>query len=98
MRITGVERLVTYSLETGERAGAPFVQREILRYKRGRYGSPFRFLDFSNGEGYAITNDEDFQKSDEDLEREVQKVAPETLAIKGLGQFERFKAANAFRQ
>ena len=98
MLITGVERLVTYSLEIGERAGAPFVQREILRYKRGRYGSPFRFLDFSNGEGYAITNEEDFQKSDEDLEREVQKVAPETLAIKGLGQFERFKAANAFRQ
>ena len=98
MLITGVERLVTYSLEIGERAGAPFVQREILRYKRGRYGSPFRFLDFSNGEGYAITNEEDFQKSDEDLEREEQKVAPETLAIKGLGQFERFKAANAFRQ
>ena len=37
MLITGVERLVTYSLEIGERAGAPFVQREILRYKRGRY-------------------------------------------------------------
>ena len=98
MLITGVERLVTYSLEIGERAGAPFVQREILRYKRGRYGSPFRFLDFSNGEGYAITNEEDFHKSDEDLEREPQKVTPETLAIKGLGQFERFKAANAFRQ
>jgi predicted ATPase len=98
MLISGVERLVTYSLEIGERAGAPFVRREILRYKRGRYGSPFRFLDFSSGEGYAITNEEDFQKSDEDLEREVQKVAPETLAIKGLGQFERFKAANAFRQ
>jgi predicted ATPase len=97
MPITGVERLVTYSLEIGERAGVPFVQREILRYKRGRYGSPFRFLDFANGEGYAITNEEDFQKSDEDLEREGQKVGPETLAIKGLGQFERFKAANAFR-
>ena len=68
MLITGVERLVTYSLEIGERGGAPFVQREILRYKRGRYGSPFRFLDFSNGEGYAITNEEDFQKSDEDLD------------------------------
>ena len=98
MLISGVERLVTYSLEIAERAGAPFVQREILRYKRGRYGSPFRFLDFENGEGYAITNEEDFQKSDEELTRERQKVAPDTLAIKGLGQFERFKAANAFRQ
>lgn len=98
MLITGVERLVTYSLEIGERAGVPYVQREMLRYKRGRYGSPFRFLDFTSGGGYAITNEEDFNKPDDDLEREEQKVAPETLAIKGLGQFERFKAANAFRQ
>ena len=98
MQISGVERLETCSLEIGERAGAPIVQREILRYKRGRYGSPFRFLDFRNGEGFAIVNEEDFSKSDEELDREPQKVAPDTLAIKGLGQFERFKAATAFRQ
>lgn len=97
MEITGVERLVTYSLEIGERQGAVVVLREVLRYKRGRYGSPYRFLDFANGEGYAITNEEDFKKSDEDLDKEKQKVALDTLAIKGLGQFERFKAANAFR-
>lgn len=98
MEITGVERLVTYSLEIGERKGIPVVLKELLRYKRGRYGSPFHFLSFTNGEGYAITNEEDFNKSDEELDRENQKVAPDTLAIKGLGQFERFKAANAFRQ
>jgi predicted ATPase len=98
MEITGVERLVTYSLEIGESKGAPIVRREVLRYKRGRYGSPYHFLNFSEGEGYAITNEEEFNKSDEELERENQKVAPDTLAIKGLGQFERFKAANAFRQ
>lgn len=98
MLIGDVERLVTYSLEIGEQKGSPVVQREFLRYKRGRYGSPFHFLDFSAGEGYAITNEEDFQKPDEELEREFQKVGHDTLAIKGLGQFERFKAANAFRQ
>lgn len=98
MEITGVKRLVTYSLEIGDHQGAPVVEREILRYKRGRHGSPFRFLDFKRGEGYAITNEEDFSKSDEELTREVQKVAPDTLAIKGLGQFERFKAASAFRR
>ena len=75
-----------------EQDGSPIVQRELLRYKRGRYGSPYHFLDFAAGEGYAITNEEDFNKADEDLEREVQKVSPDTLAIKGLGQFERFKA------
>jgi predicted ATPase len=98
MEITGVERLVTYSLEIGERNGVPVIYKELLRYKRGRYGSPFHFLSFAEGEGYAITNEEDFRKSDEELEREPQRVAPDTLAIKGLGQFERFKAANAFRQ
>lgn len=97
MEITGVERLVTYSLEIGERNGAPVVLKELLRYKRGPYGSPFHFLDFRNGQGYAITNEEDF-KSDEELKREYQKVAADTLAINGLGQFERFKAAYAFRR
>lgn len=98
MPISGVNRLVTYSLEIGERGNAPYVKREILRYKRGRYGSPYRFLDFENGQGFAITNEEDFKKSDDELDREYQSVAIDTLAIKGLGQFERFKAANAFRQ
>lgn len=97
MQITDVERLVTYSLEISERSGAPYVKREVLRYKRGRNGKPFHFLDFSNGSGYAISNEADFNKPDEELEREPQQVAPDTLAIKGLGQFARFKAANAFR-
>jgi len=98
MLINGAERLVTYALEITEQNGSPVVQRELLRYKRGRYGSPFHFLDFAAGEGYAVVNEEDFNKADEELTRENQKVSIDTLAIKGLGQFERFKAANAFRQ
>lgn len=97
MEIAGTKRLVTYSLEIGEHQGQPIVLKELLRYKRGRHGSPYHFLSFANGEGYAITNEEDFKKPDEELDRETQKVSPDTLAIKGLGQFERFKAANAFR-
>ncbi len=99
MPIAGADRLVTYSLEIAERADGPYVKREILRYKRGRYGSPFHFLDFAGGKGYAINNEEDFNKTDEELEREVQTLnSPDILAVKGLGQFGRFKAANAFRQ
>ena len=99
MPIVGKNRLVTYSLEIAERKSAPFVRREILRYKRGAHGKPFHFLDFSGGEGYAITNEEDFNKQDEELDREYQKLdSPDILAIKGLGQFERFKAATAFRR
>lgn len=97
--ITGKERLVTYALKIAPGAnGRPIVEREVLRYKRGSYGAPYRFLDFSRGKGYAITNEEDFSKPDEALTREDQELdAPDILAIKGLGQFERFKAASAFR-
>jgi predicted ATPase len=99
MPIADVSRLVTYSLEIGQDNGKPVVRREILRYKRGPYGSPFHFLDFQNGSGYAITNEENFSNTDEDLEREYQNLdSPDILAIKGLGQFQRFKAASAFRQ
>jgi predicted ATPase len=98
LSIANKNRLVTYKLEIGEENGKPIVEREILRYKRGPYGSPYHFLDFSRGVGYAITNEDDFDKPDEELSREEQKLgSPDILAIKGLGQFERFKAANAFR-
>lgn len=98
MEIADVDRLVTYSLKIGMVDNKPTVMREILRYKRGRYGSPFHFLDFSQGRGYAITNEEDFDKPDEELERAEESLGRDVLAIKGLGQFDRFKAAHAFRQ
>lgn len=91
-------RLVTYELQVGVDEKGPVVQREILRYKRGRYGSPFHYLNFANGEGFAVTNEEDFNKTDEELTKEHQKLdSRDILAIKGLGQFQRFKAASAFR-
>ncbi|MEA5472096.1 AAA family ATPase [Spirulina sp. 06S082] len=97
MEILDIERLVTYKLIVGQEKRRPIIKREILRYKRGEYGSPYHFLDFQKGKGYAITNEEDF-KSDEELEKEEQSLeSSDILAIKGLGQFQRFKAANAFR-
>lgn len=99
LEITGIERLVTYMLTLApDSMGRAVVSREVLRYKRGAYGTPFHFLDFRYGKGYSITNEEDFSKADETLNREEQELdAQDILAIKGLGQFERFKAASAFR-
>jgi predicted ATPase len=98
LEITGVERLVTYHLEFGRKQNKIVVIREILRYKRGAYGSPYHFLDYKYGEGYAIINEEDFSKQDEELTKEYREMeAADILAIKGLGQFQKFKAANAFR-
>lgn len=99
LEITGKERLVSYLLKiTLGEDGRPVVDREILRYKRGRHGKPYHFLDFTRGSGYAITNEEDFTKQDEELDKEYNELdTPDILAIKGLGQFEKFKAASAFR-
>jgi predicted ATPase len=97
--IASRSRLVTYHLEIGLENGRPVVKHEFLRYKRGRYGAPFYFLDFHSGSGFAIRNEEDFDKPDEQLQREEQQLeSPDILAIKGLGQFQRFRAASALRQ
>ena len=97
--LTGKERLVTYLVEIGLHNKRPAVVREVLRYKRGAYGSPYQFLKFAYGKGEAVTNEEDFSKTDEELNREEQDLgAVDILAIKGLGQFHKFKAANALRQ
>ena len=98
MKISDTERLVTYILRIGQEENRPMIKREILRYKRGEHGAPFHFLDFQRGQGYAITNEEDFSKPDKELDREEQKLeSNDILALKGLGQFQRFKAATAFR-
>ncbi len=99
LQIADRPRLVTYHLEIGIEQGRPVILLEFLRYKRGARGAPFYFLKFERGSGFAIRNEEDFNKPDEDLEREEQQLeSPDILAIKGLGQFQRFPAASALRQ
>ncbi|MFV0345228.1 MAG: AAA family ATPase [Bacteroidales bacterium] len=49
LEISGKNRLVTYILEIGLEAGKPIIEREILKYKRESYGSPYHFIDFSRG-------------------------------------------------
>lgn len=98
---TGSDRppLITYSISIGFKNGKAYVSREILKYRRGqRTGKPWHFLDFSNGEGSAIENEEEYGQEGVEEKRINQKViSPDILAIKGLGQFEKFKAVSAFR-
>ncbi|MFN5309444.1 MAG: AAA family ATPase [Candidatus Kapaibacterium sp.] len=91
--------IVTYVLEIGFKNGKAIINREILKYRRGqRTGAPWHFLDFKNGEGYAITNEDEYGNEGVEAKRVSQKVtSPDILAIKGLGQFEQFKAISAFR-
>lgn len=89
-------RLVTYTLCIGEENGRPVVSREILKYRRGSRGQPWHYLDFSQGRGFAVTNEVDQVDEEGQLNREEQVLkAPDLLAIKGLAQFERFPAVVA---
>lgn len=91
--------LVTYSLTISLENHQPVVEREILKYRRGQKGKPWHFLDFSKGKGDAITNEENYADKESKEEKVQQQVdSPDILALKGLGQFQRFKAANSFRR
>ncbi|HAO21559.1 MAG: chromosome segregation protein SMC [Desulfobacteraceae bacterium IS3] len=91
--------LVTYSLEIGFESGKAFINKEVLKYRRGqKTGQPWHFLNFRKGEGYAIINEEEYGKEGAEGKRDFQKVAsPDILALKGLGQFEKFKIISSFR-
>lgn len=94
--------LITYLLEIGLEKGLPVILSEVLKYRRGQHGKPYTFLDFHKGSGSAITNEADYEFSVDgkfqDLREEQQLDAPDILAIKGLGQFQRFAAISSFRR
>lgn len=88
--------LATYALAINEENGSPFIEREVLKYRRGSKGQPWHFLDFSRGSGSAVTNEPDEVTREKELKREEQTLrSPDTLAIKGLAQFKKFPAAMA---
>ena len=88
--------LVTYRLVIDEVGGRPVVARELLMYRRFRYGRPWHFLDFRSGEGFAVTNEAEEATDASQLRRDQQSLkSPDLLAIKGLAQFERFPAVVA---
>jgi predicted ATPase len=87
---------ITYSLTIDEANGRPFVEREVLKYRRGSKGQPWHFLDFKRGTGTAVTNEMESVDDEAQLQRESQTLkSSDILAIKGLAQFERFPAAVA---
>lgn len=88
--------LITYSLRINESEGRAFVEREVLRYRRGSKGQPWHFIDFTAGRGTAVTNELDHITDVNELQREEQSLkSNDILAIKGLAQFEKFPAVVA---
>lgn len=91
-------RLATYHLEIAENGGRTVVDREILKFRRGQYGQPWHFVDFSRGKGTAITNEAAYGQEGVEAERKEYALEdPSVLAIKGLGQFKEFRVVSEFR-
>jgi predicted ATPase len=76
--------LITYHLAVDERAGAPVVVEEWLRWKRGSHGQPFRFLEYREGHGKAVSGE---QPDEQDKRIEIPLKSADLLAVNALGQF-----------
>jgi predicted ATPase len=98
-RPENTEPLVTYSLEISNASGKPAVSKEILQYRRGSKGAPWRMLEFANGKGKAIVGSVSTYEDVKNANHRDQSLdSPDILAIKGLGQFSEFEAIATFRK
>ncbi len=86
--------LITYHLAVDEFAGAPVVLHEWLWWKRGRYGAPFRFLEYKKGQGQAISGDAPEAR---DTRVSIPLQSADLLAVNALGQFKEHPRVAALR-
>lgn len=87
--------LITYHLEINEENNKPIVEVEWVWWKRFSTGHPYKFLDFSRGEGNVIPGNEpdiDTQRINEALE------SPDFLAVSTLGQLQQHPRISALRR
>ena len=86
--------LITYHLVVDERRGVPVVVEEWLQWKRGSHGRPFRFLDYREGKGQAVSGD---LPDEEDRRIDVSLKSSDLLAVNALGQFAEHPRVAALR-
>lgn len=77
----------------------PAIKKEVMRFRRGQTGAPWKVLEFSFGTGVAADGDLVKYEDVRLAERSQQKLdSPDILAIKGLGQFKEFIAVSQLRR
>lgn len=86
--------LITYHLAVDERGNAPMVVEEWLQWRRGQSGKPFRFLDYREGQGRAVSGE---LPDAEDKRIEIPLKAGDLLAVNALGQFAEHPRVAALR-
>lgn len=87
--------LITYHLAVDELRGSPVVLEEWLRWKRGSHGQPFRFLNYREGQGQAVSGE---LPDAEDHRIEIPLKSADLLAVNALGQFAEHPRAAALRE
>ena len=86
--------VITYNLQVDEKNGSPVVMQESMRWRRQRYGSPYRFLVYREGQGSAISGE---YPDHQDERVEIPLSAPDLLAVNALGQFAEHPRVAALR-
>jgi predicted ATPase len=87
--------VITYHLAIDEGTRGPVVSEEWLQWRRGTRGKPFRFLDYRDGRGRAVSG----EMPDEQDERvEIPLKSPDLIAVNALGQFADHPRVAALRE
>jgi predicted ATPase len=89
--------LITYHLAVDEGPKGPFVAEEWLQWtrKKGKAGRPFRFLEYREGRGRAVSG-EIPDAEDERVETPLR--SPDLIAVNTLGQFAEHPRVAALRE
>jgi predicted ATPase len=86
--------LITYHLSVDEKGGNPVVVEEWLQWRRGQRGRPFRFLEYREGKGQAVSGESPDEK---DQRIDIPLKSADLLAVNALGQFEEHPRVAALR-
>ncbi len=87
--------LITYHLAIDEGPRGPIVEEEWLRWRRGRYGKPFRFLEYRRGQGRAVSGE---VPDEQDQRIETPLRSADLIAVNTLGQFADHPRVAALRE
>ena len=87
--------IITYHLAIDEGQRGPVVTEEWLQWRRGASGKLFRFLDYREGKGRAVSGE---TPDEEDQGVEVPLQSPDLIAVNALGQFAGHPRVAALRE
>ncbi|MBN1830419.1 MAG: AAA family ATPase [Deltaproteobacteria bacterium] len=87
--------VITYHISINEGSKGPIVVEEWLAWRRGAHGKPFRFLEYHEGKGRAVSGD---MPDEQDKRVDTPLRSPDLIAVNTLGQFAEHPRVAALRE